>query len=90
MSQKARRQYAASQKVAILRQRPTEGRPVPDVCDEHGLHPQAAILSIETDPHDPRRVFINAADVGLWYTTDAGATVRFAYFGGFTLSKPKQ
>jgi len=42
MSQKTnrRRQYTASQKVAILRSHLLEGRPVSDVCDEHGINPK--------------------------------------------------
>ena len=34
-----RRQYSAEQKVAILREHLLEGRPISDVCDEHGLNP---------------------------------------------------
>ncbi len=36
---KKRRQYAASEKVAILREHLLEGHPVSDVCDTHGLNP---------------------------------------------------
>lgn len=36
---KQRRQYTGSEKVAILRQHLVEGRPVSDVCDDHGLNP---------------------------------------------------
>jgi transposase-like protein len=34
-----RRQYTASQKIAILREHLLEGRPISDVCDAHGLAP---------------------------------------------------
>ena len=34
-----RRHYSASQKIAILREHLLERRPVSDVCEEHGLHP---------------------------------------------------
>jgi len=34
-----RRQYTASQKVGILREHLLEGRPVSDICDEHGMNP---------------------------------------------------
>ncbi len=36
---KQRRQYSASQKVAILREHLLENRPVSDVCEVHGLSP---------------------------------------------------
>ncbi len=36
---KKRRQYAADEKMAILRQHLLEKRPVSEVCDEHGLQP---------------------------------------------------
>ena len=39
MGSKSRRQYTAAKKVAILREHLLEGRPVSDVCDEHGLNP---------------------------------------------------
>ena len=39
MGSNPRRQYTAAQKVAILREHLLEGRPVSDVCDEHGLNP---------------------------------------------------
>ena len=39
MGSKSRRQYSASQKVSILREHLLEGRPVSDVCDEHGINP---------------------------------------------------
>jgi transposase len=34
-----RRQHSAAEKVAILRSHLLEGRPVSDVCDEHGINP---------------------------------------------------
>ena len=36
---KQRRQYSASQKIAILREHLLENRPVSDVCEAHGLSP---------------------------------------------------
>jgi len=34
-----RRQHTAAEKVSILRSHLREGRPVSDVCDEHGINP---------------------------------------------------
>lgn len=34
-----RRQHTAAEKVSILRSHLLEGRPVSDVCDEHGINP---------------------------------------------------
>ena len=39
MAQETRKQYSASQKVAILREHLLEGCPISDVCDQHGLNP---------------------------------------------------
>jgi len=36
---KKRKQYTASEKVAILRQHLLEGTPVSDICDQHDLQP---------------------------------------------------
>jgi transposase-like protein len=36
---KKRKQYTASEKVAILRQHLLDGTPVSDVCDQHDLQP---------------------------------------------------
>ena len=36
---KQRRQYRASEKVAILREHLLEGRSIADICDRHNLHP---------------------------------------------------
>lgn len=36
---KRRKQYAATEKIAILRRHLLEGVPVSDVCDQHGLQP---------------------------------------------------
>lgn len=34
-----RRQYSASEKVAILREHLLEERPISDICERHALHP---------------------------------------------------
>lgn len=41
MSQKPspRRRHTAPQKISILRQHLLEGRPVSEICDEHGINP---------------------------------------------------
>lgn len=39
MTSNKRRKHSPEDKVAILRQHLLEGRPVSDVCDEHGLNP---------------------------------------------------
>lgn len=36
---KRRKQYTATEKMAILRQHLLEGKPVSEVCDQHGLRP---------------------------------------------------
>jgi len=36
---KKRKQYTASEKVAILRQHLLDGTPVSDICDQHDLQP---------------------------------------------------
>ena len=36
---KKRKQYAAAEKVSILREHLLEGKRVSDLCDEYGLHP---------------------------------------------------
>jgi transposase-like protein len=39
MSRKPRKQYSAQEKVAILRERLLEGKPLSEVCDRHQLQP---------------------------------------------------
>ena len=39
MSRKPRKQYLPQEKLAILRQHLLEGKPVSEVCDQHGLQP---------------------------------------------------
>lgn len=39
MSRKPRKQYAAQEKVAILREHLLEGKPVSEVCQHHQLRP---------------------------------------------------
>jgi transposase len=39
MSRKPRKQYSAEEKVAILRERLLEGRPLSEVCERHQLQP---------------------------------------------------
>jgi transposase len=39
MSRKPRKQYRPQEKLAILREHLLEGKPVSEVCDQHGLQP---------------------------------------------------
>ena len=39
MSRKPRKQYSAQEKVAILRERLLEGKPLSEVCERHDLQP---------------------------------------------------
>jgi transposase-like protein len=39
MSRKARKQYTAQEKVAILRERLVEGKALSDICERHQLQP---------------------------------------------------
>jgi transposase len=39
MSRKPRKQYTTQEKVAILRERLVEGKPLSEVCDRHHLQP---------------------------------------------------
>jgi transposase len=39
MSRKPRKQYSAQEKVAILRERLLEGKPLSEVCERHHLQP---------------------------------------------------
>lgn len=39
MSRKPRKQYSAQEKVAILRERLLEGKPLSEVCEQHHLQP---------------------------------------------------
>jgi transposase len=39
MSRKPRKQYSAQEKVAILRERLVEGKPLSEVCEHHQLQP---------------------------------------------------
>lgn len=39
MSRKPRKQYSAQEKVAILRERLLEGKPLSEVCERHQLQP---------------------------------------------------
>ena len=39
MSRKARKQYTAQEKVAILRERLVEGKALSEICERHQLHP---------------------------------------------------
>ena len=39
MSRKPRKQYGAQEKVAILRERLLEGKPLSEVCERHQLQP---------------------------------------------------
>ena len=39
MSKSERRQYSGAEKVKILRLHLLEGKPISDVCEEHGINP---------------------------------------------------